>query len=213
MPAAASLPPRILALSGSLRKLSANTALLRACAAYGASSGAASIHLASCELPLFNSDIESAALSSPASPVRALRDLARSCDAILLAVPEYNHSFSPNLGNAISWLSRDGPDGAVPIARKPYALLSAAGYSGGMRAQGHMRDVLHYFKMPQLQDPEFLLNLHDARFTTRRFDAVTGDVTDAALAAKLAAVVDALAAWTRKLGAVGDGGLGVTKLA
>ena len=145
--------------------------------------------------------------------VRALRDLARSCDALLFAAPEYNHSFSPVLGNALAWLSRDGPDGSVPIARKPFALLSAAGYSGGMRAQGHLRDTMHYFRCPQLLDPEFLLNLHDKRAVGgARFDPASGDVLDAALRAKLAAVVDALAALTRKLG--GEvGGLAPTALA
>jgi chromate reductase len=146
--------------------------------------------------------------------VRALRDMARSCDALLISCPEYNHSFSPVLGNALAWLSRDGSDGAVPIARKPYAAISAAGYSGGMRAQGHLRDTMHYFRCPALLDPEFLLNLHDKRSPAGRFDAATGDVLDAALQAKLAAVVQALAALTRKLGSDAAGaGLAPTALA
>ena len=192
---------RILALSGSLRQLSANSALLRACVAHGAMPPHVSVLLGSTNLPLYNSDIETSEFLAPASPVRALRDLARSCDALLFAVPEYNHSFSPVLGNALAWLSRDGPDGAVPISRKPYALLSAAGYSGGMRAQGHLRDTMHYFRCPSLLEPEFLLNLHDKRAAAAaRFDATSGDVIDAALKAKLAAVVEALAALTKKLG-------------
>ena len=105
-------PVRILALTGSLRRLSANTALLRACAA----SPHATVVLGDVSLPLYNSDTEAAEFSAPAasSPVRALRDLARGCDALLLAAPEYNHSFSPVLGNALAWLSRDGADGAAP---------------------------------------------------------------------------------------------------
>ena len=200
-------PVRILALTGSLRRLSANTALLRACAA----SPHATVVLGDVALPLYNSDTEAAEFSAPAasSPVRALRDLARGCDALLLAAPEYNHSFSPVLGNALAWLSRDGADGAVPIARKPYAAISAAGYSGGMRAQGHLRDTMHYFRCPSLLDPEFLLNLHDRHVPAGRFDPATGDVLDAALKAKLAAVVHALAALTRRLsGEAGGGGGG-----
>ena len=210
-------PVRILALTGSLRRLSANTALLRACAAPGAAPHATVVLGDVGSLPLFNSDVEAAAFAAPAaaSPVRALRDLARGCDALLLACPEYNHSFSPVLGNALAWLSRDGADGAVPIARKPYAAISAAGYSGGMRAQGHLRDTMHYFRCPGLLDPEFLLNLHDKRSPQGRFDPATGDVVDAALNAKLAAVVQALAAFARKLGAgeAGGAGLAATALA
>jgi hypothetical protein len=57
-----------------------------------------------------------------------------------------------------------------------------------------------------------LLTLHDKRTAAARFDPASGDVLDAALRAKLAAVVDALAALTRKLG--GEvGGLAPTALA
>ena len=192
MPAA----PRILALSGSLRKLSANAALLRACAAHGSATGVAKITLTTVDLPLFNSDVES--VGHPAS-VRAIRDLARSCDSVLVASTEYNNSFSPILGNALAWLSRDGPDGPSPISRKPYAMVSAAGYSGGMHAQKHLRDTMHYLKMPLLEEPDFFLNIFD-RNAPSRFDATTGDVTDDKIKAKLGAVVDALAAWTVKLG-------------
>lgn len=200
-------PVSILALTGSLRRLSANTALLRACAAPGAAPDNTTVMLGDVRLPLYCSDAEAAEFSAPAaaSPVRALRDLARGCDALLIACPEYNHTFSPVLGNALAWLSRDGADGAVPIARKPYAAISAAGYSGGMRAQGHLRDTMHYFRCPALLDPEFLLNLHDKRSPAGRFDPATGDVLDAALKAKLAAVVEALAALTRRLGGEASG--------
>lgn len=208
---------RILALSGSLRRQSANSALLRACAAHGAASGGAAVRIVRCDQPLYDGDGEAAALASPASPPRLLRDAARACDAVLLAAPEYNHSFSPALGNALAWLSREAGDGPAPLARKPVALVSAAGYSGGMRGQAHLRDVLHYLKMPLLLEPEFTLNLFApprAPGAAPRFDAASGDVADELLRAKLAAVVDALVAWTRKLGHTGGGGaLGGTKMA
>lgn len=203
-------PVRILALSGSIRRLSANTALLRACADHGSATRVASVHLGDvASLPHFNEDVEAAGFPAP---VRELRELAHGCSAVLLSAVEYNHSFSPVLGNAIAWLSRDGPDGPPPLARKPYALVSAAGYSGGMRAQAHLRDTLHSLKMPLCNEPEFLLNLSASRGGLSRFDAATGDVTDAAIRARLAAVVDALAAFTQRLGAVPAARLGSTKL-
>ena len=158
---------------------------------------------------MYNQDLEVAGFPAP---VRELRELAHGCQAIILAAAEYNHSFSPVLGNAIAWLSRDGPDGPPPLARKPYALVSAAGYSGGMRAQSHLRDVLHFLKMPLCNEPEFLLNMSASRGGGSRFCSVTGDVTDAAIRARLATVVEALVDWSHRLGAVPAASVGSTKL-
>lgn len=128
------------------------------------------------------------------------------------ATTEYNHSVSSVLTNALAWLSRDGADGPPPLARKPVALVSVAGYSGGMRAQSHMRDILHYLRMPLLNEPELLLNAHDAR-KPRRFCPETGDLLDADARARLGDVVDALVEWTARLGPVAAKCLGPTKLA
>ena len=102
--AAAAQPLRILALTGSLRKLSANSALLRFAQAAAPALGA-ELLLADVALPLFDADVEAAGLPEP---VRALRALAASCGAVILATPEYNYSMSPVTSNAIAWLSRAG---------------------------------------------------------------------------------------------------------
>jgi chromate reductase len=71
--------------------------------------------------------------------VEALRSAIVRADGLLLACPEYNVSVSGALKNAIDWASRRP---GAPLDHEPTALLSAAGASGGARAQRHLRDVL-----------------------------------------------------------------------
>lgn len=187
--AAAAQPLRILALTGSLRKLSANSALLRFAQAAAPALGA-ELLLADVALPLFDADVEAAGLPEP---VRALRALAASCGAVILATPEYNYSMSPVTSNAIAWLSRAGAEGKSPIAGKPAALVSAGGGAGGLRAQMHARDSLQFLDMKLLNKPEMTLNIFDG---TQRFDKATGDLTDGPTQERLKAVLAALVAWT-----------------
>jgi len=124
-----------LGISGSLRDASYNTVLLRTCCELAPEDVEVVIHTLH-DVPLYDRDVE--ADGYPAS-VQALRDAIADADALLLASPEYNWSLSGVMKNAIDWASR-GKDS--PLRHKPTALLSAAGGSGGKRAQAHLRDVL-----------------------------------------------------------------------
>jgi len=179
---------RIVAISGSLRARSTNSALLRYAAQVAPAFGAELV-LADVALPLFDEDVEAAGY--PAA-VRAIRALAASADAVLFATPEYNYGASPVTSNAIAWLSR----GRSPIANKAAALVSAGGGAGGLRAQMHVRDSVQYLDMKVLNKPELTVNLFDG---TQRFDGATGDLTDAATQERVEAVVAALVAWARQL--------------
>jgi chromate reductase, NAD(P)H dehydrogenase (quinone) len=128
-------PVVLLGLSGSLRRDSANTALLRAAAELAPAGVEVVLHPLR-DLPFFDADVERAGLPDP---VRALRTAVEDADGLLLATPEYNWSVTAALKNAIDWASR-GPD--APLDRKPAALLSAAGRGGGARALAHLRDIL-----------------------------------------------------------------------
>lgn len=132
-----SAPPtvRLLGLSGSLRRASKNTALLRAAAELAPVDVEVIVHHLGA-IPMYDGDLEADGLPAP---VRALRDEVAAADGLLLATPEYNWSVSGALKNAIDWLSRGAP---APIDGLPTGLLSAAGSSGGRRAQAHLRDVL-----------------------------------------------------------------------
>jgi chromate reductase, NAD(P)H dehydrogenase (quinone) len=139
-------PVRLLGLSGSLRRASANTAALRAAAQLAPTGVEVVLHPLD-DVPLYHGDVE-AREGYPAGVV-ALRRAIEDADGLLLASPEYNWSTTAVLKNAIDWASR-GPD--APLDEKPAALLSAAGGSGGRRAQAHLRDILAHNEVDLLDD-------------------------------------------------------------
>ncbi|WP_370326000.1 NADPH-dependent FMN reductase [Euzebya sp.] len=127
---------RLVGLSGSLRQTSVNTALLRT-AADRAPSGVELRIEPLDDLPFYNADLESTGLPAP---VARLHAAVANADGLLLAFPEYNWSVPAVMKNALDWLSRGGVDS--PLHRLPVGMMSAAGGSGGRRAQAHMVDVL-----------------------------------------------------------------------
>ncbi|MDH4176181.1 MAG: NAD(P)H-dependent oxidoreductase [Thermoleophilia bacterium] len=130
---------RVLAVSGSLRRGSTNTALLRAAAELAPPGTTVELLDGLGELPHFDADLE--ALDAPPPTVAALRRRVEEADALLLATPEYNGSIPGALKNAVDWLSR--PRGAAALAGKPVAVVGASpGQYGAMWAQGDLRRVL-----------------------------------------------------------------------
>lgn len=138
-------PITLAALSGSLRRASMNTALLEAAIELAPTDVEVVVHSLR-ELPFYDGDLEAAGL--PESVAR-LRAAVADADGLLLASPEYNHSTTGVLKNAIDWLSR-GPDS--PLQHLPTALFSAAGGSGGAGAQAHLRDILAHNRVDVLDD-------------------------------------------------------------
>jgi chromate reductase len=111
---------QILAISGSLREGSYNTALLSA----AQQALPQSISLASIdEVPLYNGDIESNAM--PGAVIRLKQQLADSA-GLLLASPEYNNSVPGVLKNAIDWLSRPSGEIRNVFKDKPVAVIGAS---------------------------------------------------------------------------------------
>lgn len=96
---------RILALSGSLRKASFNTALARAAARVAPDD--VQLELATLHgIPLYDGDVEAAEGIPPA--VQALRENILTSDGLLLVTPEYNNGVPGVFKNGIDWLSRAG---------------------------------------------------------------------------------------------------------
>jgi chromate reductase len=130
---------RILAISGSLRRDSHNTKLLRAAAGL-APPGAELVVLdpeALRAIPHYDEDLREA--GEPAV-VSALRDAVTQADAILVSTPEYNHSLPGALKNAIDWLSR--PIAESPFRGKDVAVVGAStGMFGAVWAQAEARKV------------------------------------------------------------------------
>jgi chromate reductase, NAD(P)H dehydrogenase (quinone) len=131
---------RVLGISGSLRRDSYNSALLRA-AAERLPAGAELVPYESlAELPPYDADLEESPALLPAA-VEELREAARSADAVLIATPEYNHSIPGVLKNALDWISR--PAGKSALMGKPAAVLGAStGMFGAVWAQAETRKVL-----------------------------------------------------------------------
>jgi chromate reductase, NAD(P)H dehydrogenase (quinone) len=90
----------VLALSGSLRSASINSALLRVAAGVAPQEMRVRVYDRLGQLPLFNLDLESEV--PPA--VAAFRDAVAACDALLIASPEYAHGVSGVMKNALDWL-------------------------------------------------------------------------------------------------------------
>ncbi len=144
---------RVLAISGSLRRGSYNTALLRA--AQELAPDGMTVELASLDkLPPYNADVEREEGFPPA--VQDLRDGIADADALLIATPEYNYSIPGVLKNAIDWASRGGRD--APIDRMPAAILGGGGRSGTLRAQLHLRQILAHNNLRVVQKPEVLVD-------------------------------------------------------
>jgi chromate reductase, NAD(P)H dehydrogenase (quinone) len=136
---------RVLGLSGSLRRGSLNTALLRA-AAERLPAGVELVEFERlADIPPYDEDLDpsSAGDDFAAAPdaVRELRDAILAADAVLIATPEYNHSIPGQLKNALDWASR--PAGQSALNGKPAAAIGASkSMFGGVWAQAELRKVL-----------------------------------------------------------------------
>jgi chromate reductase len=129
---------RILGISGSLRRGSHNTNLLRAAAELLPPGVELEIYEGLRELPPYDPDLD----VEPADPaVGRLREAIASADGVLIATPEYNGSIPGLLKNALDWASRPFPDNV--LRGKPVAVIGAStGLFGAVWSQAETRKVL-----------------------------------------------------------------------
>lgn len=129
---------RILGLSGSLRRGSHNTNLLRAAAELLPPGVELEIYDGLRALPPYDADYD----VQPADPaVARLRRAIAQADGLLIATPEYNGSIPGVLKNALDWASRPFPD--TVLRGKPVAVIGAStGLFGAVWAQAEVRKVL-----------------------------------------------------------------------
>jgi chromate reductase len=129
---------RVLAISGSLRDASHNTALLRALRAEAPAGVEVEVWDGLKEIPPYDADDD--VVPGPA-PVETFRELVREADAVFFATPEYNSSVPGALKNALDWGSR--PLATNSFRNKPVAVISSsAGAFGGVWAAAELRKVL-----------------------------------------------------------------------
>jgi chromate reductase len=168
---------KILGISGSLRKGSYNTALLKAAVGLmpeGVQLEAGSIH----GIPLYDGDLEAAQGSPPA--VQALKDRILQAQGLLLVTPEYNNSLPGPFKNAIDWLSRPSADIPKVFGDRPVGVIGASpGGFGTILAQNAWLPVLRTLGTR----PWFGGRMQVSR-AGNVFDAA-GELTDEAIRAQL----------------------------
>jgi len=143
---------RIVGISGSLRKASFSTSILKLLAERAAP--AIQIQVVTLEsIPLYNEDLD----TKPGIP--AVADLKRfitESDGVLIATPEYNHGVPGVLKNALDWLSR--PVFESCFVNKPVSIISSSlAFTGGVRAQYQLREALISMHAHLVMGPEVVL--------------------------------------------------------
>jgi chromate reductase len=129
---------KILAISGSLRRDSFNTKLLRTAAELAPAEARVEVWDGLKAVPPYDEDDD---LEQAPPAVVQLRSAVADADVVLMATPEYNRSIPGQLKNAIDWLSR--PLATSPLRNKPVAVVGAsAGAFGAVWAQAELRKVL-----------------------------------------------------------------------
>lgn len=158
---------RILAFAGSIRKESYNRKLIlasRELAPEGMQIDSFDLD----DIPIYNMDLE----PGFPPPVVEFKERIKASDGLLITCPEHNFSFSGVLKNAIDWASRPPTEGV--FESKPAIVQSASpAWTGGIRAQYQLRQVLAYFSIRQMYFPEVCVGS-----CRQKFDE-SGKLTDA----------------------------------
>jgi len=175
---------RVLGISGSLRRDSHNTALLRVAAEmFGAAGADFELYEGLKEVPPYDEDDDRAPVPAAAAHLRAA---VADADGIFFSTPEYNSSIPGQLKNAVDWLSR--PMGAGALANKPVAVVGASqGMFGAVWAQAELRKVLAASGARVVEGEVAVGHAHT------RFED-DGSLNDPNIAEELQAVVDGLIA-------------------
>ena len=179
---------RVLGISGSLRKASFNSGLLRAAQKIAPERMEITI-FDIIDIPFYNGDVE--AQGDPESVI-ALKSAIRDADAVLLATPEYNWGTSGALKNAIDWASRDREDGS--LMGKPATIIGAGGRAGTARAQMQLREILAETGSVVMVKPGVLVQA----FAPPRFDS-EGNLIDQETKDLLGRHLDEFTKWILRL--------------
>ena len=179
---------RILGFAGSLRRASYNRGLIRAAtevAPAGIVVDVFDLH----DVPLYNQDVEDA--GEPVAVV-AFKQAIERTDAMLVATPEYNHGVPGVLKKRARLASR--PRVTSPLRDKAVAVMGASpGRGSTARAQAQPRDAFVFTGACVMPLPELLIGSAGKHFDD------DGTLTDGAIRASLAELIEALRTWTVRI--------------
>ncbi len=109
---------KVLAISGSLRQKSSNTALMKATIGLAPEHMIFTVYDGLGDLPHFNPDLD---IDEGPASVRELREQLKQVDGVLICTPEYGNGVPGALKNALDWLVSSGE-----FVNKPTAVISAS---------------------------------------------------------------------------------------
>jgi chromate reductase, NAD(P)H dehydrogenase (quinone) len=124
-------PFKVLAISGSLRRASSNTAILKAAHQLAPANLEIVLFEGLGALPHFNPDLE----LEPPVTVLEFQQLLQSSNAVIISSPEYAHGVPGSLKNALDWVVGSGE-----LVGKPTALFGVT--ARGAFAQASLRETL-----------------------------------------------------------------------
>jgi chromate reductase len=140
---------RIVGISGSLRRGSFSTELLRILAKEGLPTIAIQVITLE-EIPMYDKDLD----CEPEIPaVAAFKRVIAESDGVLIVTPEYNHGIPGVLKNALDWTS--GPVFGSCFRHKPVSIISSTlALTGGVHAQCQLRETLFSMQAHLVMGPE-----------------------------------------------------------
>ncbi len=171
---------KLVFISGSLRKDSYNTAVLRALHKLLPEGVTAEV-LKIDAVPLYNEELEA---EFPQTALEAKQRI-ENADAIVIATPEYNRSIPGVLKNFIDWMSR--PYGKSSFAGKPVLIVGASmGPIATALAQYHLKQILLYLGAEVIGQPEIYIGTAHEKFNEQ------GELTDTHTKQHLQKAIDAV---------------------
>ena len=191
---------RVVAISGSLRPGSTNSALVRAAARAAPDGVAVTVYEGLADLPHFSPELDGPPLGlapSAPGPVQALRALLASADGVLIGTPEYAYGIPGSLKNALDWLVPSGELWRLPVA----VFTASPSANGGEKALAALRLTLSALEAGVVDGASFTIPF--VRSKVAADGRVTDSETGEALAAAMGALVRAVEA-KREEGTRGD---------
>ena len=170
-----SAKPKVLAICGSTRSQSTNLQIIKAIAQLAANDFDINIYQHLAALPHFNPDLD---VDEVPELVQSFRNQVAAADGVLICTPEYVFSLPGSLKNAIEWMVS-----TILFDSKPTAIITASGL--GRRAHESLQLIMQTDGAKMTDATQLLIEGARAKLNS------TGDITDAATAAKLQGLIAA----------------------